>query len=122
MSADPRALVYLCTEDDPSGHQVCIAWCEARAAAEDLAVGEVVVDVDANQPLAARPGWLRVAELIAAGGVGLVVTLNRGMVAHPPRAWERIVAGMDEQRVRLLTVGSPPSRLAPEVEPTGTAR
>lgn len=104
MCQTSTAVVYLCTDDDPAGLRLCAEWCEARAVAEGLAVAEVVTDADVLLPRAERPGWRRVTELIAAGSVSVVVTLNRRMVADGPKAWRRLAADLDGQGVALLTL------------------
>ncbi|MFC8450251.1 hypothetical protein [Kitasatospora sp. NPDC057223] len=106
MSDRRRAVAYLCTEDDPAGRDLCAEWCGQRAAIVGLAVDEVLVDTDSSVPLAERPGWARVVELVATGGVGAVITLNRGMVVYGVKGWHRMVAELDVQDVALLTVGS----------------
>ncbi|MFF2041020.1 hypothetical protein ACFVVX_11365 [Kitasatospora sp. NPDC058170] len=104
MCQTSTAVVYLCTDDDPTGRRLCAEWCEARAVAEGLEVAEVVTDANVLLPPAERPGWRRVNELVAAGSVCVVVTLNRRMVADGPKAWRRLAADLDRRGVALLTL------------------
>ncbi|MFI9788517.1 hypothetical protein ACIHEI_34135 [Kitasatospora sp. NPDC051984] len=85
-----RAVAYVCAEPDPVSVAMFTAWCEQRAAGDGWTVVETVVDPDDLVPLAERPGWQRVTQLVTEGQVGVVVTINRRMVANCATAWARL--------------------------------
>lgn len=107
------ALTYLCTTDELS-HSLMAAWCEQRAAAENIPVAEVITDTDELLPPAERPGWQRVMALAAGGDVVMVVTLDRTMLAPGRKDWDRLAAGLAEHAAVLITHRTP----IPTIPPT----
>ncbi|WP_371484799.1 hypothetical protein [Kitasatospora sp. NBC_00315] len=82
------------------------AWCEQRAAGDGWTVVETVTDLDDLVPLAERPGWQRVTKLVTDGQVGVVVTINRRMLADNATAWARLSDLLQGLGVVLTTSGA----------------
>ncbi|GAB2725570.1 hypothetical protein GCM10010442_53910 [Kitasatospora kifunensis] len=88
------------------------AWCEQRATAEGWTVVETVIDPDDLVPLTERPGWQRVTRLVTDGQVGVVITINRRMVADSATSWARL-SGLLQGLGVVLTAGGARSCPAP---------
>ncbi|GAB7188945.1 hypothetical protein ATKI12_8776 [Kitasatospora sp. Ki12] len=100
------AVGYVCAVPDIVSAGLFAAWCERRAAGEGWALTEVITDTDELQSLTERPGWRRVTELVAAGTIGAVITVNRSMVAPAAQGWARVSDRLAGHGVALVTTGS----------------
>ncbi len=118
----PAAVIYLCSTDDPTSQPLLIAWCEARAAAENMPVVGAVVECDDLLPAAERSGWQSVLELADAGAITAVVTAHRGMLDADARGWQRLSADLSEKGIAAAHPADPRRSAADKRGPTPRRR
>ncbi|MFI1203429.1 recombinase family protein [Streptomyces sp. NPDC020883] len=72
--------VYVCT-GDPDASELLADYSSEIATARDWNVVATLRDVDRKAPLASRPGWNRVLDLLSAKAVRGVVTFSVAMLS-----------------------------------------
>ncbi|MFJ5884015.1 hypothetical protein [Kitasatospora cineracea] len=111
------ALIYLCTADSISA-PLLASWCGQRVAAENIPVTQIVTDTDKLLPRADRPGWQRVMALVEAGGIVMVVTLDRTMLAVGRKDWDGLAATVAAHGAVLPVPSFPPTDGVQPLAPT----
>ncbi|MFJ9610427.1 hypothetical protein ACIRS1_29205 [Kitasatospora sp. NPDC101176] len=115
--------IYLCAGDAPAA-DLLAAHVRDFAEARQWTVALLAVDVDATEPLIARPGWQTVTDALSEHIVAGVVTWTRGMVHDDPMAtphqqtavFDRLATVLRE-RGAFLAVATRPAAPADAIPP-----